>query len=162
MQLCTFTRYTIVELCDFWSCPYFLQGVTQLTQITFSMEALMFTGHLGKTELDAVALAIAVRKHKCRYFNSSAFGHNDPNQANGKSYTRYVQKTGTDYLSHGWFVRNLSRHSDVIMSAMASPITSLTIVYKTVYSDQSRSMQIKENIKAPRHWSLWGEFTGDR
>ena len=23
-------------------------------------------------------------------------------------------------------------------------------------------MQIKENIKAPRHWPLYGEFTGDR
>ena len=23
-------------------------------------------------------------------------------------------------------------------------------------------VQIKENIKAPRHWPLWGEFTGDR
>ena len=22
--------------------------------------------------------------------------------------------------------------------------------------------QIKENVKAPRHWPLWGEFTGDR
>ena len=22
--------------------------------------------------------------------------------------------------------------------------------------------QIKENIKAPRHWPLWGDFTGDR
>ena len=22
--------------------------------------------------------------------------------------------------------------------------------------------QIKENIKAPRHWPLWGEFTDDR
>ena len=22
--------------------------------------------------------------------------------------------------------------------------------------------QINENIKAPRHWPLWGEFTGDR
>ena len=22
--------------------------------------------------------------------------------------------------------------------------------------------QIKENINAPRHWPLWGEFTGDR
>ena len=21
---------------------------------------------------------------------------------------------------------------------------------------------MKENIKGPRHWSLWGEFTGDR
>ena len=23
-------------------------------------------------------------------------------------------------------------------------------------------VQIKENIKAPRHWPLWGESTGDR
>ena len=22
--------------------------------------------------------------------------------------------------------------------------------------------QIKENIKAPRHWPLWGKFTGDQ
>ena len=22
--------------------------------------------------------------------------------------------------------------------------------------------QIEENLKAPRHWPLWGEFTGDR
>ena len=35
--------------------------------------------------------------------------------------------------------------------AIASQITSLTIVYST-----------KENIKAPRDWPLCGEFTGDR
>ena len=46
-------------------------------------------------------------------------------------------------------------YSDVIMSAMASQITSLAIVYSTV-------MQTKENFKAPRHWPLWQEFTGDR
>ena len=44
------------------------------------------------------------------------------------------------------------------MDTIASQITSLTIVYLTVYSAQ----QIKENIKAPRHWPLCGEFTGDR
>ena len=43
------------------------------------------------------------------------------------------------------------------MSSMVSEITSLTIVYSIVYQ-----AQIKENIKAPRHWPLWGEFTGDR
>ena len=48
-------------------------------------------------------------------------------------------------------------YSDVIMGARASQITSLTIVYLTIYS-----AQIKENIKAPRHWPLCGEFTGDR
>ena len=50
-----------------------------------------------------------------------------------------------------------SHYNDAIMSAMASLITSLTIVYSTVIQ-----AQIKENIKAPRHWPLCGEFTGDR
>ena len=44
------------------------------------------------------------------------------------------------------------------MGAMASKITSLPIVYLTVYSSL---FKIKENIKAPRYWPLWGEFTGD-
>ena len=38
------------------------------------------------------------------------------------------------------------------MTTMASQFTSLTVVYSIV--------QIKENIKAPRHWPLRGEFTG--
>ena len=50
----------------------------------------------------------------------------------------------------------VSSYSDVIMGAMASQITSLTIVYFTVYSSAHKK------IKAPRHWSLCGEFTGDR
>ena len=48
-------------------------------------------------------------------------------------------------------------YNDVIMGAMASQITSLAIVYWTVYSGAD-----KKNIKAPRHWPLCGEFTGDR
>ena len=44
----------------------------------------------------------------------------------------------------------------VIMGMIASQITSLTIVYPTVIQ-----MQIKGNIKAPRHWPLCGEFTRD-
>ena len=39
------------------------------------------------------------------------------------------------------------------MSAMASQNTSLTIVYLTVYSGEDQT-----NIKAPRHWPLWGEL----
>ena len=46
---------------------------------------------------------------------------------------------------------------DVIMSAIASQITSLMIVCSAVYS-----AQIKEHIKAPRHWPLCAEFTGNR
>ena len=47
-------------------------------------------------------------------------------------------------------------HNDAIMSLMASQITILAIVYSTVYSGT-----VKENIKAPRHWPLCGEFTGE-
>ena len=43
------------------------------------------------------------------------------------------------------------------MGAIASQTTSLTIVYSTVYPDADQ-----ENIKAPRHWPLSREFTGDR
>ena len=43
------------------------------------------------------------------------------------------------------------------MGAIAFQITSLAIVYSTVYSDADQ-----RNIKAPRHWPLSGEFTGDR
>ena len=40
------------------------------------------------------------------------------------------------------------------MSTMASQITSLTSGYSLVIQ-----AQIKENIKAPRHWPLCGELT---
>ena len=49
-------------------------------------------------------------------------------------------------------------YSDVTMDTIASQITSLTIVYLTVYS-----AQINENIKAPRYWPLCGNspWTGE-
>ena len=59
-----------------------------------------------------------------------------------------------------WWHYNLEHiihYSDVIMSMMASQITSLTIVYSVVVQ-----AQIKEDIKAPRQWPLCGEFTGHR
>ena len=43
----------------------------------------------------------------------------------------------------------------VCLGTMLSQITSLTIVYRL-------QVQIKENIKAPRHWPLWGNSTGHR
>ena len=46
------------------------------------------------------------------------------------------------------------------MSAMASQITSLTIVHNC--TQRFIQAQIKENIKDPRHWRLWGASTGDR
>ena len=51
-----------------------------------------------------------------------------------------------------------NRHyTDVINSAMASQITGVPIVCSTVCSGADQ-----ENVKAPRHWPLWGESTGDR
>ena len=43
----------------------------------------------------------------------------------------------------------------VIMSTIASQITSHTIVYSIVYLSADR-------IKALGYWPLWGEFTGDQ
>ena len=51
-----------------------------------------------------------------------------------------------------------SHYSDVIMSMTASQISSLTIVYSTVYSGAYQRIY----IKAPRYWPLWGQFTGNR
>ena len=48
-------------------------------------------------------------------------------------------------------------YCDVIMGAMASRITSTRLITQPFIQ-----AQIKENIKAPRHWPLCGEFTGDR
>ena len=51
----------------------------------------------------------------------------------------------------------LKHYNDVIMGAMASQITSLPIFIQLFIQ-----VQIKEKIKAPRHWPLCGEFTGGR
>ena len=65
--------------------------------------------------------------------------------------------TSLTYCRFHRFENIFSHYTDVIMDTIASRITSLTVVYSTVYSDV-----IKDNIKAPRHWPLSGEFTGDR
>ena len=49
-------------------------------------------------------------------------------------------------------------YNDVIMRSTASQITSLPIVYQTVYSSTDQ----RKHQLAPSHWPLWGEFTGDR
>ena len=50
----------------------------------------------------------------------------------------------------------MTHYCDVIMGAMLSKITSLTIVYSTVFQ-----AQIKENIKALRNRPLCEGFTGE-
>ena len=58
-----------------------------------------------------------------------------------------------DFLPLDIFMR--FHYTNIIMGTIASQITSLTIVYSTVYSDADQ-----KNIKAPHHWPLCGEFTG--
>ena len=54
-------------------------------------------------------------------------------------------------------MNGLMHYSDVIMSGMASQITGVSMVCWTVCSGVDQ-----RNIKALRHWPLWGELTGDR
>ena len=59
--------------------------------------------------------------------------------------------------STGSFEADEIHYDDVIMDAIASQITSLASVYSDVWLDGHQ-----KNIKAPRHWPLCVEFTGDR
>ena len=52
----------------------------------------------------------------------------------------------------------ISHYSDVTMSAMASQITAAFRPFVQSFVQA----HIKESIKAPRDWPLWGESTGDR
>ena len=59
---------------------------------------------------------------------------------------QYQENTDNDYY-----------YSDIMMGATASQITSLTIVYLTVYSGaDQRKYQSSASL------ALWGEFTGDQ
>ena len=41
-------------------------------------------------------------------------------------------------------------------------MASLTMTFIDYLLNRLFKAQIKEDIKAPRHWFLWGEFTDDR
>ena len=57
------------------------------------------------------------------------------------------------YTSGGTTAASIVQHyGDVVMGAIASPLLTKPFI----------QTHIKENIKAPRHWPLCGEFTGDR
>ena len=65
-------------------------------------------------------------------------------------------KAYIEEITFCWWVGNdMLHYIDVIMTTVASRITSLAVVYSIIYQTQ-----MKKNIKALRHWSLCGEFTG--
>ena len=73
-------------------------------------------------------------------------------------YTNYSPAYRVRFSRLVFFIdgTGLFRYSDVIMGAVASQITSVSITQPFVQA------QIKENIKVPRHCPLWGEFIGDQ
>ena len=54
-------------------------------------------------------------------------------------------------------VFSIVHYGDIIMSATASQSPA-----SQLFTQLFIQAQIKENIKVPRHWPLWGEFTGDQ
>ena len=54
-----------------------------------------------------------------------------------------------------WILTGRYHFNDVIMTTVASQITSLTVVYSIVYSSADQ-----KTIKVPRYWPLCGEFIG--
>ena len=75
-----------------------------------------------------------------------------------ENYKPWGINDGRSFYIHGNMCEpfHYIHYNDVILGAKASQITSLTLVYSTVYQTQ-----IKEHITAPSHWPLCGEFTGD-
>ena len=53
---------------------------------------------------------------------------------------------------------NVVHYNDVIMGAIASQITSLTIVFSTVYSDGDQRKH--QSSASPGHWPLCGDHRG--
>ena len=72
---------------------------------------------------------------------------------NGRENSRYVD----DLRRHG---------TDCEVTVIYPPVNCITRHLKSpvsrLFTQSFVRAQIKENIKALRHWPLWGEFTGDQ
>ena len=69
-----------------------------------------------------------------------------------------ITSSNTINTKYGFYLFDIKRYySDGIVGGMASQITSLTIVYSTVYSGADQ-----RNDQISASWPLWGEFTADR
>ena len=65
--------------------------------------------------------------------------------------------TVTVYISLHFNWGEMCHYGDVIMGAVVSQITSVSMIYSIVCLGADQ-----ENVKAPCHRHLWGKFTGDR
>ena len=84
-------------------------------------------------------------------------GHESQHEEVAHEHLEHVEETLADVVWVYHADTETKHYDDVIMSAMASEITSLAIfcLLKRLFQ-----AWIKGNIKD--HCSLWGEFTGDR
>ena len=76
------------------------------------------------------------------------------NQSLISQKTPHTSPKWASYTVLSWVVLR-RQYNDVIISAIGSQITSLTIVYSSVYSGTEKL----QNIKASSRWHLWGAFT---
>ena len=93
---------------------------------------------------------------------SISFAHLHPSRA--KSFRWYIKI----YLYFLSFCNTAKTQVVQILRPLIITVTSQWVQWR-LKSSASRlftqpfiQAQIKESIKAPRHWPLWGEFTGDR
>ena len=78
---------------------------------------------------------------------------------NLKIKTNIEKVTGKCWLFCTTLGSPLQWRHNVIMSAMATQI--LKSSSSRLFSQPFVYVGIKENIKDPRHWRFWGEYTGD-
>ena len=68
-----------------------------------------------------------------------------------------VADKSNSYLGIDILSIQVNIYNDVVISVMASQITSLTIVYSSVFSGRN-----ERKHQSPASLAVWGEFTGDR
>ena len=121
--------------------------------LVFICFAVAYGNHANLSHIKPIANKNAAYKlFKCSSITSVFYHHSQSDREYVFSCTPIPMLS-----SVVWKTPHLHVHyNDVIMSMIASQITSLTVVYSSIKSaDRSK-------IKAPRDWPLWGEFTGDR
>ena len=98
------------------------------------------------------------------YDVSEGYGEESTNHGVDDGYSSWDDDGDTvaqveDHRQCGTWGNNQNwNYSYVITSVMACQISGVSIVAQPFVQGH----RVEENIKAPRHWPLWGEFTVDQ
>ena len=91
--------------------------------------------------------------------------------SNHLSMLKYHYKIPMEYLRHSTKIISLISETQfkscffsvfIGINSLYFTTKCYLVFYKRLFAQMFVQPQIKENIKALRHWPLWGEFTGDR